>query len=226
MVYSLKYAYWLVSLCAHLFYHVFASLIPMFTQSGFSLAPVSPSIVFSLLQSCSFFCSFRHIFFDFVVMWVFAETFFLKFWCNCHICYIWYLSSFLCNGCLGVSFLFHTSFLKCLFQHVGCTTHNGGMAYGLCHMFCSYLGGLVFLMYRLPFVECMMFGALISATDPVTVLSIFQVIYHFFCIIIHPFIYLPCQSTHTLIFRLPRLQLIILINQYTCLKHRMWRVNA
>ncbi|XP_061354210.1 sodium/hydrogen exchanger 6-like isoform X1 [Gastrolobium bilobum] len=37
-----------------------------------------------------------------------------------------------------------------------------------------YLGGLVFLMYRLPFVECMMFGALISATDPVTVLSIFQ----------------------------------------------------
>ncbi|KAK8937362.1 Sodium/hydrogen exchanger 6 [Platanthera zijinensis] len=29
-------------------------------------------------------------------------------------------------------------------------------------------------MYRLPLVECMMFGALISATDPVTVLSIFQ----------------------------------------------------
>ncbi|CAK9177178.1 unnamed protein product [Ilex paraguariensis] len=39
-----------------------------------------------------------------------------------------------------------------------------------------YLGGLMFLMYRLPFVECLMFGALISATDPVTVLSIFQVI--------------------------------------------------
>ncbi|KHN40748.1 Sodium/hydrogen exchanger 6 [Glycine soja] len=38
----------------------------------------------------------------------------------------------------------------------------------------SYLGGLLFLMYRLPFVECLMFGALISATDPVTVLSIFQ----------------------------------------------------
>ncbi|KAG0498324.1 hypothetical protein HPP92_003015, partial [Vanilla planifolia] len=37
-----------------------------------------------------------------------------------------------------------------------------------------YLGGLVFLMYRLPLVECMMFGSLISATDPVTVLSIFQ----------------------------------------------------
>ncbi|TYK15496.1 sodium/hydrogen exchanger 6-like isoform X1 [Cucumis melo var. makuwa] len=37
-----------------------------------------------------------------------------------------------------------------------------------------YLGGLAFLMYRLPFVECLMFGALISATDPVTVLSIFQ----------------------------------------------------
>ncbi|KAG5024095.1 hypothetical protein JHK82_019988 [Glycine max] len=39
---------------------------------------------------------------------------------------------------------------------------------------CSYLGGLMYLMYRLPFVECLMFGALISATDPVTVLSIFQ----------------------------------------------------
>uniref|UniRef100_A0A0D3H4Q3 Cation/H+ exchanger transmembrane domain-containing protein n=1 Tax=Oryza barthii TaxID=65489 RepID=A0A0D3H4Q3_9ORYZ len=37
-----------------------------------------------------------------------------------------------------------------------------------------YLGGLTFLMYKLPFVECLMFGALISATDPVTVLSIFQ----------------------------------------------------
>uniref|UniRef100_M8C3T3 Sodium/hydrogen exchanger 6 n=1 Tax=Aegilops tauschii TaxID=37682 RepID=M8C3T3_AEGTA len=38
----------------------------------------------------------------------------------------------------------------------------------------SYLGGLTFLMYKLPLVECLMFGALISATDPVTVLSIFQ----------------------------------------------------
>ncbi|XBI80647.1 hypothetical protein VPH35_089753 [Triticum aestivum] len=37
-----------------------------------------------------------------------------------------------------------------------------------------YLGGLTFLMYKLPLVECLMFGALISATDPVTVLSIFQ----------------------------------------------------
>ncbi|KAM0874479.1 hypothetical protein ACQ4PT_037397 [Festuca glaucescens] len=37
-----------------------------------------------------------------------------------------------------------------------------------------YLGGLTFLMYQLPLVECLMFGALISATDPVTVLSIFQ----------------------------------------------------
>ncbi|KAF2318136.1 hypothetical protein GH714_000599 [Hevea brasiliensis] len=40
--------------------------------------------------------------------------------------------------------------------------------------FLVYVGGLVYLMYRLPFVECLMFGALISATDPVTVLSIFQ----------------------------------------------------
>ncbi|XP_054777138.1 sodium/hydrogen exchanger 6-like [Prosopis cineraria] len=37
-----------------------------------------------------------------------------------------------------------------------------------------YLGGQIHLMYKLPFVECIMFGALISATDPVTVLSIFQ----------------------------------------------------
>ncbi|KAI4371203.1 hypothetical protein MLD38_019466 [Melastoma candidum] len=29
-----------------------------------------------------------------------------------------------------------------------------------------YLGGVSYLMYRLPFVECLMFGALISATDP------------------------------------------------------------
>ncbi|VYS51540.1 unnamed protein product [Arabidopsis thaliana] len=40
--------------------------------------------------------------------------------------------------------------------------------------FFLYLGGVMFLMYRLPFVECLMFGSLISATDPVTVLSIFQ----------------------------------------------------
>ncbi|XP_044462647.1 sodium/hydrogen exchanger 6-like [Mangifera indica] len=37
-----------------------------------------------------------------------------------------------------------------------------------------YLGGVMYLMYKLPLVECLMFGALISATDPVTVLSIFQ----------------------------------------------------
>ncbi|CAA3028940.1 sodium hydrogen exchanger 6-like [Olea europaea subsp. europaea] len=37
-----------------------------------------------------------------------------------------------------------------------------------------YLGGAMYLTYKLPFVECLMFGALISATDPVTVLSIFQ----------------------------------------------------
>ncbi|GLJ42735.1 hypothetical protein SUGI_0886010, partial [Cryptomeria japonica] len=37
-----------------------------------------------------------------------------------------------------------------------------------------YLGGLFYLMYRLPFQESLMFGALISATDPVTVLAIFQ----------------------------------------------------
>ncbi|KAG0605324.1 hypothetical protein M758_9G049100 [Ceratodon purpureus] len=37
-----------------------------------------------------------------------------------------------------------------------------------------YLGGIFFLMYRLPFHESIMYGALISATDPVSVLAIFQ----------------------------------------------------
>ncbi|KAH9568904.1 hypothetical protein CY35_03G103400 [Sphagnum magellanicum] len=37
-----------------------------------------------------------------------------------------------------------------------------------------YLGGLFFLMYRLPFLESILFGALISATDPVSVLAVFQ----------------------------------------------------
>ncbi|CAM6096412.1 unnamed protein product [Calypogeia fissa] len=37
-----------------------------------------------------------------------------------------------------------------------------------------YLGGLFFLMYRLSFQESLIFGSLISATDPVTVLGIFQ----------------------------------------------------
>ncbi|XP_010539551.1 PREDICTED: sodium/hydrogen exchanger 6 isoform X2 [Tarenaya hassleriana] len=37
-----------------------------------------------------------------------------------------------------------------------------------------YLGGAMYLIYKLPLVECLMFGSLISATDPVTVLSIFQ----------------------------------------------------
>ncbi|XP_062191942.1 sodium/hydrogen exchanger 6-like isoform X1 [Phragmites australis] len=37
-----------------------------------------------------------------------------------------------------------------------------------------YLAGLIYLVYKLPLVECMMFGALVSATDPVTVLAIFQ----------------------------------------------------
>ncbi|KAI0493795.1 hypothetical protein KFK09_023920 [Dendrobium nobile] len=40
---------------------------------------------------------------------------------------------------------------------------------------CSYVGGLIFIMYSLPLVECMMFDALISAIDSVTVLSIFQI---------------------------------------------------
>ncbi|KAL2927905.1 Sodium/hydrogen exchanger 6 [Bienertia sinuspersici] len=37
-----------------------------------------------------------------------------------------------------------------------------------------YLGGITYLIYKLPFLECLMFGALISSTDPVTVLAIFQ----------------------------------------------------
>lgn len=53
--------------------------------------------------------------------------------------------------------------------------HGSAMFIVIAIVICSYLGGLTFLMYKLPFVECLMFGALISATDPVTVLSIFQV---------------------------------------------------
>ncbi|MCO5547767.1 hypothetical protein L7F22_001219 [Adiantum nelumboides] len=37
-----------------------------------------------------------------------------------------------------------------------------------------YLGGVLFLMYKLPFQESLLFGAIVSATDPVTVLAIFQ----------------------------------------------------
>eukprot|EP00250_Pteridium_aquilinum_P014548 c22055_g1_i1 orf=447-2219(+) len=37
-----------------------------------------------------------------------------------------------------------------------------------------YLGGVLFLMYKLPFQESLLFGAIVSATDPVTVLGIFQ----------------------------------------------------
>ncbi|XP_019199704.1 PREDICTED: DNA-binding protein SMUBP-2-like isoform X1 [Ipomoea nil] len=37
-----------------------------------------------------------------------------------------------------------------------------------------YIGGVILLIYKLPFLECLKFGSLISATDPVTVLSIFQ----------------------------------------------------
>ncbi|KAL2501370.1 Sodium/hydrogen exchanger 6 [Forsythia ovata] len=37
-----------------------------------------------------------------------------------------------------------------------------------------YLGGMMYLMYKLPFDKCLMFGVLISATDLVIVLSIFQ----------------------------------------------------
>lgn len=48
----------------------------------------------------------------------------------------------------------------------------------------------MFLMYRLPLVECLMFGALISATDPVTVLSIFQVLDA--CLFQHPFLLCLC----------------------------------
>uniref|UniRef100_J3MYK2 Cation/H+ exchanger transmembrane domain-containing protein n=1 Tax=Oryza brachyantha TaxID=4533 RepID=J3MYK2_ORYBR len=37
-----------------------------------------------------------------------------------------------------------------------------------------YGGGVIHIIYKLPLAESMMFGALVSATDPVTVLSIFQ----------------------------------------------------
>eukprot|EP00897_Mesotaenium_endlicherianum_P007603 jgi/Mesen1/6871/ME000352S05933 len=37
-----------------------------------------------------------------------------------------------------------------------------------------YIAGFLFLIYRLPFLESLVYGAVISATDPVTVLAIFQ----------------------------------------------------
>ena len=36
------------------------------------------------------------------------------------------------------------------------------------------MGGFLFLVYKLPFLEACIFGALISSTDPVSVLAIFQ----------------------------------------------------
>ncbi|CAI7889997.1 unnamed protein product, partial [Closterium sp. NIES-54] len=37
-----------------------------------------------------------------------------------------------------------------------------------------YVGGFLFLMYKLSFLEALIFGSLISSTDPVAVLAIFQ----------------------------------------------------
>ncbi|XP_024526020.1 sodium/hydrogen exchanger 6 [Selaginella moellendorffii] len=56
----------------------------------------------------------------------------------------------------------------CVFAIVG--TFVASMVTGIL----VFLGGLFFLMYKLSFLESLLFGSLISATDPVTVLAIFQ----------------------------------------------------
>ncbi|KAL0310820.1 UNVERIFIED_CONTAM: Sodium/hydrogen exchanger 6 [Sesamum angustifolium] len=65
---------------------------------------------------------------------------------------------------------FLNSFLAFVAHPVGLQYATSSVVTGIL----VYLGGVTYLMYKLPFVECLMFGALISATDPVTVLSIFQ----------------------------------------------------
>ncbi|KAG1363838.1 putative sodium/hydrogen exchanger 6-like [Cocos nucifera] len=77
----------------------------------------------------------------------------------------------------GVGILLQISMLKPFFSNFGAI-----ITFALLGTFIAsivtgvlvYLGGLTYLMYRLPLGESLMFGALISATDPITVLSIFQ----------------------------------------------------
>ena len=135
----------------------------------------------------------------------FTETILFKFWSHCHLCNWRDLHCFCCNRDSGVSchicswcipFFICSSFCSVIWNWNYCNIRecNFDSNYALFQSFiyhasptlfsvffflcfiCSYLGGLMYLTYKLPFVECLMFGALISATDPVTVLSIFQVI--------------------------------------------------
>lgn len=151
------------------------------TQSGFSLSPVSTQFLYLCIcvHVCismiafQYACCRNHFTSSIIYSMVldFAETFLFKLWSHCHICYPWDVYSFCCYWTSGVSFslvnlsiyfVFHFPHIFLIHMHI--------------YFLISYLGGLMYLMYRLPFVECLMFGALISATDPVTVLSIFQVI--------------------------------------------------
>lgn len=83
------------------------------------------------------------------------------------------------------------SHIAILWQEMGSSLFSSQLSFRISifllisNFVCRYLGGLFFLMYRLPFHESIMYGALISATDPVSVLAIFQVLMNLlpqFCI--------------------------------------------
>ena len=96
---------------------------------------------------------------------VFTEAILCELWGYCNFCHSWDIHCFHPNrgACVSITNFICLVLLK-IFHLLNIYLYN-----------CSYLGGLTFLMYKLPLMECLMFGALISATDPVTVLSIFQV---------------------------------------------------
>lgn len=138
----------------------------LITQSGFSLAPVSFLHFYVNVHITKSFADYSLLFRDCLSDGVSAETFLLKFWSYSDICHWWNI--YICRGYWS----FSVSHFHCFFTQDLLILSEFDLIY-FCH---RYLGGLMFLMYKLPFVECLMFGALISATDPVTVLSIFQVI--------------------------------------------------
>lgn len=150
----------------------------MATQSGFILAPVSSWFftIFLFKQLRMLFCTpvyidiYMHNHFIVTLrnrssqilgpLWHFLllEPLSLQFWL-----------AFLCK-------YFLLTLIPCGSDSVSCASAYNFAAIGCCS---RYLGGVTYLIYKLPFVECMMFGALISSTDPITVLAIFQVT-HFF----------------------------------------------
>lgn len=99
----------------------------------------------------------------------FIETILFELWCYHNICNPGNLHCLHCYRSFSVRTHFYCIDM---FSYLFIPLTNGS---NLIYTCVSYLGGLLYIVYRLPLVECMMFGALVSATDPVTVLSIFQV---------------------------------------------------